>query len=160
MRYSRNSGRKPCEIHTPANNLGRLLRLLSSAPCKELKLCHSSLAAFAAELAVNQAHRSHSLPWQDVNVYCGLQGVDKCAQALFCTASPYSLEPGMDEWPSLGKYYRLPENAGSELYPKEARQHSGEKLISSWVKLPGLYTCREAEISTLEKFTWEHSLTS
>lgn len=86
-----------------------------------------------------------------------------CGQAcpgLFCTASPYSLEAGMDEWPSLGKYYHLPENAGSELYPKEARQHSGENLISSWVKLPRLYTWREAETSAFEKVTWEHSLTS
>lgn len=58
MWYSRNSGRKPCEIHAPAKNLGCLLRILSSAPCKELKFCHSSLTAFAADLAVNQAHHS------------------------------------------------------------------------------------------------------
>lgn len=31
----------------------------------------------------------------------------------------------MDEWPSLGNYH-LPENDGSELYPKEARLHMGE----------------------------------
>lgn len=38
MWYSWNSGRKPCEIHAPAKNLGPLQRVLSSAPPKELKV--------------------------------------------------------------------------------------------------------------------------
>ena len=40
----------------------------------------------------------------------------------------------MDKWPSLGKYYRLPEDAGSELYPEEARLHLGKTgMLDEWL---------------------------
>jgi len=40
----------------------------------------------------------------------------------------------VDKWPSLGKYYRLPEDAGSELYPEEARLHLGKTgMLDEWL---------------------------
>lgn len=158
--YSRNSGRKPCEIHAPAKNLGCLLRVLSSASPKELKVLPLFTHCFCCRPGCESGAPLTQFTLAGCECLLRATGCGQACPGLFCTASPYSLEAGMDEWPSLGKYYHLPENAGSELYPKEARQHSGENLISSWVKLPRLYTWREAETSAFEKVTWEHSLTS